>query len=143
MDARRAARLDTELWELLRTVGLRATRPRLEVLRFLRDAGGHHSADEIVGLLRQRAVSLPRASVFGIVDALSNAGLIRVATTGPGRTLYEWAGEAHHHFLCRVCNTVYDVPCRSGATPCLGEQDLPGRLEEAQIVFRGVCKNCL
>lgn len=142
MDARSAARLDPELWQLLREVGLRATRPRVEVLRYFREEGGHHSADELLQLLSERDVTLPRASVFGIVDALSSAGLLRVATTGPGRTLYEWAGEAHHHFVCRVCDEVFDVPCESTVAPCLSNQRLPGELEDAQIIFRGVCENC-
>ena len=137
-----AARLDPELWLLLRGHGLRATRPRVEVLRFFREQGGHHSADELVRQLREHDVALPRASVFGIVEVLSQAGLLRVAATGPGRTLYEWAGESHHHFVCRVCDTVYDVPCVSETTPCLHAPRLPGQLEDAQIVYRGVCDHC-
>jgi Fur family ferric uptake transcriptional regulator len=138
----RAAHLDPELWQLLRGHGLRATRPRVEVLRLFREAGGHRSADEVVRLLHEREVTLPRASVFGVVEALSEAGLLRVAATGPGRTLYEWAGEAHHHFICRVCETVYDVSCVSEETPCLQARALPGQVEDAQIVYRGVCERC-
>ena len=42
---------DTELEEVLHAAGLRSTRPRLLVLRFLRERGGHHSADEIQAAL--------------------------------------------------------------------------------------------
>jgi Fur family ferric uptake transcriptional regulator len=137
-----AARLDPELWELLRSHGLRATRPRMAVLGYFREEGGHHSADEVLRGLQRRELTLPRASVFGVVDVLAQAGLLRVAAAGPGRTLYEWAGASHHHFVCRVCNTVFDVPCVSDTSPCLATGDLPGQLEDAQIIFRGVCTSC-
>lgn len=142
MDARRAARLDEELAGLLRTAGLRVTRPRVEVLRYFHEAGGHHSADEVVTALRDHAVALPRASVFGIVDALSGAGLLRIALTGPGRTLYEWAGTAHHHFICRVCDRVFDVERSDEDDQRLSRPDFPGEVEEAQIIYRGVCGDC-
>lgn len=127
----------------LRAVGLRATKPRVLVYERLRDAGGHRSADDVVALLAERGHVLPRASVYNVLADLTAAGLLMCADVGPGRALYEVAERWHHHFVCRVCGTVLDVPCVRGEKPCLdAPASLPGEVEEAQVLFRGVCNRC-
>jgi Fur family ferric uptake transcriptional regulator len=104
--------------------------------------GGHRSADEIAAQLERQDEPLPRMSVYNAVAALLGAGLLMRADAGPGRTLYE-AGEAwHHHFVCRRCRRVFDVPCVRGRKPCLSMPSRVGRPDEAQVIFRGVCARC-
>jgi Fe2+ or Zn2+ uptake regulation protein len=126
----------------LREARLRVTRTRLELLGLLDDPGGHRSADELVAAFRSRGTPVPRATVFHVLGALERAGLVIVADAGPGRTLYEAATRWHHHLICRACGIVVDVPCLRGEKPCL-EPDLPGvRVDEAQVIFRGLCAAC-
>jgi Fur family ferric uptake transcriptional regulator len=128
---------------LLRAAGLRATKPRVLIHEVLRETGGHRSADEIAALLAGRGSPLPRASVYNVLADLTAAGLLMCADLGPGRALYEVAEHWHHHFLCRVCGMVLDVPCVRGRKPCLDPPtSLPGTVEEAQVLFRGVCNRC-
>lgn len=127
----------------LRAAGLRATRPRLLVYQVLHELGGHRSADEIATLLSDRGESLPRASVYNVLADLAGAGLLMCADVGPGRALYEVSEVWHHHFVCRVCSVVLDVPCLTGRKPCLDPPaSLPGTVDEAQVLFRGVCNRC-
>lgn len=140
-DPARAPVRDTRA--LLRAAGLRVTRPRLLVYDVLREHGGHRSADEITSLLAKRGDPLPRASVYNVLADLTAAGLLMCADIGPGRALYEVAERWHHHFVCRVCGMVLDVPCVRGKKPCLDPPaSLPGTVEEAQVLFRGVCNRC-
>lgn len=126
----------------LRAAGLRATRPRRAVLRLLHELGGHRSVDELVVALEERGEPLPRASVYNVVADLSARGLLMVADTGPGAALYEVADRWHHHFVCRDCGAIVDVPCAVGERPCL-EAALPGaEIDEAQVIFRGRCSDC-
>lgn len=128
---------------LLREAGLRATRPRVALLGAMRRERGHRSVDELVSLLERRGVRLPRMSAYNIVADLQAAGLVLCADAGPGPALYEAAGAWHHHFVCRVCRTVTDVPCVRGRKPCLEPARFTGgEVEEAQIIFRGVCRAC-
>jgi Fe2+ or Zn2+ uptake regulation protein len=128
----------------IRHAGLRATRPRLLVLELFAELGGHHSADEVAARLVARATPLPRTSVYNVVNALAAHGLLTVTDVGPGRALYELAERWHHHFVCRQCGRIIDVPCLAAAKPCLrprrGEL---GEIDEAQIIFRGRCRACL
>ena len=133
---------DADLERALRNAGLKSTRPRLLVLRFLRERGGHHSADEITDALTQVDTNLLRGSVYNVLNKLLNHGLVNLADVGPGRALYESGNVWHHHFVCRQCGAVADVPCVVGAKPCI-DVDLGGaELDEAQIIFRGRCARC-
>jgi len=127
----------------LRDAGLRATTPRVRVYGLLRHVGGHRSVDEMVGLLAKEGHAIPRMSVYNVVSDLQRAGLVVCADIGPGRALYEASDEWHHHFVCRSCSAVLDVPCVKGTKPCLDPPvPIPGTVEEAQVIFRGVCDAC-
>jgi Fe2+ or Zn2+ uptake regulation protein len=140
MDGQRAA----ELSRRLREHGLRATAPRVEVLAALEDLGGHRSADEVRDRLAARGrAELPRSSVYNVLASLAEAGLAMTADAGPGATLYEAGREWHHHFVCRSCHRVFDVECLVGARPCLTPGTDVGEVDEAQVIFRGVCTECM
>jgi Fur family ferric uptake transcriptional regulator len=80
--------------------------------------------------------------VYNALDALRTAGLVMAADAGPGRTLYEADTGWHHHFVCRECGAVVDVPCVEGEKPCI-DAGVPGlEVDEAQIIFRGRCEAC-
>ena len=126
----------------LREAGLRVTRQRVAVLDALASAGGHRTADDVAALLRAEGSPMPRASLYHALGSLTDAGVLLVADAGPGVTRYELASSWHHHLVCRGCGAVVDVPCVRGTRPCL-EADLPGaRIDEAQVVFRGLCPAC-
>jgi Fur family ferric uptake transcriptional regulator len=127
----------------LRAAGLRVTRPRLLVLRFLGEHAGHRSVDEIRAGLQAQGIALPRASVYNVVSDLSRGGLVMATDAGPGRALYEWSRQWHHHFVCRVCGVIADVPCVVGRRPCLAAGSAFGHVDEAQIIFRGRCQTCI
>ena len=128
--------------QVIRDTGLRATKPRVLIYDVLQKAGGHRTADEVTGLLLDSGRRLPRASVYNVLDDLSGVDLVMRADRGPGTALYEIADTWHHHFVCRTCGEVTDVPCVIGSKPCL-DADVPGAvIDEAQIIFRGVCATC-
>lgn len=126
----------------LRAAGLRATRPRVAVLEALSDLSGHRSAEELAAVLATRPVRLARASIYNVLDDLVAMRLVMLADVGPGRALYEVADQWHHHFICRRCRRVTDVACEADSRPCL-EAIVPGAvIDEAQVIFRGLCADC-
>lgn len=121
----------------LRAAGLRATRPRIAILRWLDNHAGHHTADRIV-----ERTALPRATVYHVLGQLSDAGMVLTTGTADGASLYETADDAHHHFTCRVCGRVMDVPCLADDAPCISAT-VPGAVvEQTDVTFRGVCADC-
>ena len=144
MDAAGPGRLtaerDDRVGVALKAAGLRVTRPRLAVHRALASMGGHHSAEEVAAVLDAAEVPLPRTSVYNALEALRVAGLVMQASAGAGAALYEAATEWHHHFVCRRCGEITDVPCFVGLGPPLQTQ-LPGA-EIDEVIYRGLCARC-
>lgn len=140
MDGTGARVLSEREWAArLTKAGLRVTRPRLLLLELLQELGGHQSAEDILRALRQRESTLPRASVYNVLQSLADRGVLMVADAGPGRALYEVSDEWHHHLVCRECGALWDVPCTQGTKPCL-EAPVPGiQTDEAQVIHRGPC----
>jgi Fur family ferric uptake transcriptional regulator len=83
-------------------------------------------------------------SIYNVMADLTEASLVMSADTGPGRALYEASDVWHHHFVCRGCGRIEDVPCLKGRKPCLlPPKGLPGStIDEAQVIFRGHCADC-
>ena len=128
----------------LREAGLRVTRPRRLVYSALLAAGGHRTVDEIVALVARRGHAVSRMSVYNVAADLMDAALVMSAATGPGAAVYEASDHWHHHFVCRRCGAIEDVPCTRGRKPCLTPpRGLRGRVDEAQVIFRGLCAACL
>ncbi len=126
----------------LRAARLRVTRRRVTILDALTALGGHRTADEIAAAPAAAGSPLPRASLYHALAAMADASILLVADAGPGTARFEIAGEWHHHLVCRSCGSISDVPCAAGVRPCL-EANLPGAvIDEAQVVFRGLCPAC-
>lgn len=129
--------------ELLRTAGLRVTRPRIAVLDVLRE-GGHLEVEEITTRVRSRLTSVSTQTVYDVLGALSRAGLARRVEPAGSPARYEArAGDNHHHVVCRGCGAVADVDCVVGAAPCLDPERTAGfQIDEAEVTFWGLCSDC-
>ncbi|HZN73070.1 MAG TPA: Fur family transcriptional regulator [Micromonosporaceae bacterium] len=129
--------------ELLRSRGLRVTRPRLTVLEILGE-GGHLEVDDIAKRVRQRLDSVSTQAVYDVLGALSRAGLARRLEPAGSPALYEArAGDNHHHVVCRGCGAVADVDCVIGDAPCLDPSHAHGfEIDEAEVTFWGLCPTC-
>ncbi|HEX6853311.1 MAG TPA: Fur family transcriptional regulator [Candidatus Polarisedimenticolaceae bacterium] len=141
---RKTTHAELDAAERLRAAGLRSTRPRTLVYAVLREVGGHRSVDDVVDLLEKRGHSIPRMTIYNVMADLTGASLVMPADTGPGKALYEASDVWHHHFVCRGCGGIEDVPCWKGRKPCLRPPVGPSGsiIDEAQVIFRGLCAEC-
>jgi Fe2+ or Zn2+ uptake regulation protein len=130
--------------ELLRSRGLRVTRPRLAVLDVL-DEGGHFEVDQVASRVRSRLDSVSTQAVYDVLGALAQVGLARRIEPAGSPALYERrSGDNHHHVVCRGCGAVADVDCAVGRAPCL-EPSMPTDgfvIDEAEVTFWGLCATC-
>ena len=129
--------------ELLRSHGLRVTRPRLAVLEVL-DEGGHLEVEQITGRVRERLDAVSTQAVYDVLGALARAGLARRIEPAGSPARYERrAGDNHHHVVCRGCGAVADVDCVVGQAPCLDPSSTSGFVvDEAEVTFWGLCPLC-
>jgi Fur family ferric uptake transcriptional regulator len=132
-----------EVAQRLRDVGLRVTAPRVTVLQVL--AGhAHATADDVARLARARLGGVSTQAVYDVLAACTQAGLVRRIEPAGSPARYETrTSDNHHHLVCRSCGRTTDVDCVVGGRPCLTPDDDAGYvLDEAEIVFWGLCPNC-
>ena len=130
--------------DLLRSRGLRVTRPRLAVLEVLTTSPGHLDVDEIAEKVRQRLESVSTQAVYDVLSALSRAGLARrIEPAGSPARFEGRVGDNHHHIVCRACGMIADVDCAMGEAPCLDPSERHGfEVDEAEVTFWGLCPDC-
>lgn len=133
-----------DLQNRLRQAGLRVTSPRLAVLNALSTLGPHQNVDALAGEARARLGSLSTQSVYDNLHALVEAGIVRRIEPAGSPALYEMeTGDNHHHLVCRSCGSTHDVDCARGKAPCLQPSVMHGFvLDEAEVVFWGLCPHC-
>ncbi len=90
--------------------GYRFTKARRTVLEALISAGGHVSADELVGLVREAGSEVGRMTVYRTLDLLTELGLVRPIYQGTGAAHYILLVDGHHHHLvCTSCHKVVEI----------------------------------
>jgi Fur family ferric uptake transcriptional regulator len=129
--------------DVLRSAGLRVTRPRLAVLEVLTH-GGHLEVDDIARRVRARLDSVSTQGVYDVLAALTRAGLARRIEPAGSPARYEArVGDNHHHIVCRGCGAIEDVDCAVGERPCLQPASNHGfEVDEAEVTFWGLCPEC-
>jgi len=135
---------EPSLQELLRSRGLRVTRPRLAVLEVLSE-GGHFEVEQITSHVRTRLDSVSTQAVYDVLGALARVGLARRIEPAGSPALYERrTGDNHHHVVCRGCGVVADVDCAVGQAPCLEPSMVTDGfvIDEAEVTFWGLCAAC-
>jgi len=127
----------------LSAVSLRVTRPRLAVLTALRDHR-HVDTDAVIALVRAELPTVSHQTVYDVLRALTDAGLVRRIQPAGATARYESrVGDNHHHVVCRSCGAIADVACAVGHAPCLTASDDHGFVvDEAEVVYWGTCPDC-
>ncbi len=127
----------------LQAAGLRVTGPRTAVLEVLQERP-HLETPAVLAATREHAGWISVQGVYDVLAALTDAGVLRRVQPVHSAARYEVErGDNHHHLACRTCGQLRDVPCRTGVTPCLlPTKDHGFTIDEADIVFWGVCATC-
>ena len=126
----------------MRRAGLRVTPQRRAVWSaFGSGEGGHLAADEVFARARRSLPELSRATVYNTLAAFEEAGMLQ-AVESRGAVLYDPNPDPdHHHFRCRNCNRLYDVPVEGVENLRIsGEEKFV--VDSKTVLLRGLCPLC-
>ncbi|MBB4635083.1 Fur family transcriptional regulator [Longimicrobium terrae] len=124
-------------------LGERNTRQRDTIAEVIRDAAGPLTVPEIFERSQQSIPGLGIATVYRTVKLLSEAGQLQAVILPSGETRYESAQLGHHHhFHCRVCQTVYDMQTCLVRVPESRSVDRGFVIESHELTCYGVCPAC-
>ncbi len=97
--------------EVLRRCGIRCTRQREVIYDALRASKAHPTAEQLLGLVRDRDPGMSLATVYNTLEALAEHGLARriASPVGNGPSRYD-ADTSHHVHLTLADGRVLDLP---------------------------------
>ncbi|MBN1857293.1 MAG: transcriptional repressor [Dehalococcoidia bacterium] len=122
---------------------MRTTRQREAILRVVRSADSHPTADAVYDAVRKEIPGISLGTVYRNLKLLAEAGEVMAMENAGCSSRFDGCTEVHHHFRCEVCGRVFDVADMLGS-------DID-RVVEAQtgfevrghcLEFRGVCASC-
>lgn len=126
----------------LREKGLRVTQQRVAVLEYLLSTPKHPTAEDVGAAVNRLVPTASRASVYNVLHSLKECGLIDELVLGDAVARYDANLDRHHHFICRACGAVEDVPFetfREAPRPRLADGHT---VEDYTVTLRGVCPGC-
>ena len=130
---------------LLTAEGFRRGGARRAVIELLGHEDCCLSAQEIFDTLRARKRRVGIATVYRVLELLSERGLVQRVELGSGTARYEaMRREAHHHhFVCEGCGKI-EAFADSGLERALQRVEGSSRYEVAahDVVLRGACREC-
>lgn len=128
--------------DLLKAKGLRVTPQRYAVYAYLLDRGDHPTVEQIMAHLNQDFPVSSQATIYATLQTLRQVGLVREVLLEEGVCRYDANMKPHHHFRCRLCGKIEDIPF--DAFPKLDFARLrPGlQAERYEIIVEGVCDRC-
>jgi Fur family ferric uptake transcriptional regulator len=94
--------------QALKQTGLKATLPRMRVLRlFQRATPRHWSAEDVYRALLAEASDVGLPTIYRVLAQLEQAGVLRRSRFDAERAVYELAdGDHHDHIVCLDCGRV-------------------------------------
>jgi len=119
------------------------TRQREVVLRVIRDANAHLTANEVFSAAKTLLPSISFATVYNSLRYLKDAGHIAEIKFGDGASRFDRTTHRHDHAICTVCGKLVDI-----------EMDIPGKIikraakytkfkpESIEFTLRGKCPEC-
>ncbi|MBS1724870.1 MAG: transcriptional repressor [Armatimonadetes bacterium] len=133
--------------ETLRQRGFRITMPRVQVLRVLSLADRPLNPYAIHQEIVASGGRTDAASVYRILDTLSNLRLVHRVGIVDGYMacrLEEAHGEETEHVVCSVCGKVTELPLPDDIASLTSEQlaDLGYRQVQTKVEILAVCPDC-
>lgn len=130
----------------LETAGFRRGGARRAVIEVLSAEPCAISAIEIEDRLRRRRRPVGRASVYRVLEQLTELDLVHKLDLGSETARYERVdpgGDHHHHMVCDRCGRVlpfHDAALERAVTKVTGDASFEVR--DHEIVLHGACESC-
>ena len=94
--------------EELKTIGLKATLPRLKILELFQGSKVRHlSAEDVYRMLLAEDLDIGLATVYRVLTQFEHAGLLKRHHFESGKAVFELDEGTHHdHLVCLQCGRV-------------------------------------
>ncbi len=119
---------------------MRSSKQRDAVLAVVKSACDHPTADMIFERVREQIPNISLGTVYRNLGQLKDEGFITVVESSDTKVHYEGNLSDHIHFLCKNCNNITDIFCKTHVPAALSDMGL--QVESAKTVYYGLCNSC-
>lgn len=131
--------------EFLTKKGLKFTKERESILAEVLSLGGHFDSSELMINMRDKDISVSKASIYRTLPLLLESGLIEQVDKNDKHAHYEHTfGHGHHdHLICLGCGRVIEVfslKLEKVQDELCRENDFKGVKHTLEI--KGYCSKC-
>ena len=92
----------------LKTIGLKATGPRLRILKLFETSKVRHmAAEDVYRMLIKEGIDIGLATVYRVLTQFEQAGILQRHRFESGKAVFEMNEGTHHdHLMCMQCGKV-------------------------------------
>ncbi|HME71067.1 MAG TPA: Fur family transcriptional regulator [Myxococcota bacterium] len=131
-----------EIERLLRARGFALTSQRRAIVRHLAEHGGHWTPTQLRTAVTGSFPMASRATVYATLALLRDLGVLQEVLIPGGERRFDTNPGPHHHFLCRTCGQLEDLPIPSLAVRFVHEGEPPFQVERFSVIAEGLCGSC-
>lgn len=129
-----------DLSKELKNKNIRLSHQRLKVLEYVANHKCHPTVDQIYNNLHNEIPTLSKTTVYNTLNALVEAGIVRLINIGDNESRYDINTENHGHFKCESCGSIYDFEINIDS---FDSKDLNGfKINNKDVYFKGICPRC-
>jgi Fur family iron response transcriptional regulator len=122
---------------MLRKVGLRPTRQRMELGWILFAKGDRHLTAEMLFEEASKArVPVSLATVYNTLNQFTDVGLLRQVAVDGSKTYFDTNVSDHHHFFVEDANALVDIPSAKVTVTDLPEALQGYEIDRVEVVVR-------
>ena len=131
----------------LKTSGLKATGPRLRILKLFEDSKVRHlSAEDVYRILMNEGLDIGLATVYRVLTQFEHAGILQRHHFESGKAVFELNEGSHHdHLVCMQCGRVeefYDGEIEKRQVRVATERGFAIREHSLQLYAECTKPNC-
>lgn len=132
--------------KILKTLNLKVTPKRIELLKILDNEKYFKSPEEIWQLMKRKFKKIGLPTVYRNLEELAEGGVLS-RVIYPDRQLYYYFcdnKDHHHHFVCISCKVVLDINyCPEHEVSEFVKEKLKGEIFSHLFQINGLCSDCL
>jgi len=131
-----------EIVSVLRAQGLRVTPQRCALYANLLGRTDHPTAEQILEDLNRELPISSKATVYSALQSLRDVGLVREVLLPGGVARFDANMGPHHHFHCRQCGVIRDLPWDTFQIQGLDQLPPQFKAEAHEVTVSGLCDRC-
>ncbi len=132
-----------DIKELLRSHGLKVTRPRAAILKILSEASHGLDAETIREEAEHNDLYINLSTVYRTLDLLEEINVVDKFDLGDNRNSFLLKKDHHMHSVtCEVCHKEVDLDCPMSKIEELISREPGFSIREHHLELKGVCQDC-